>query len=348
MAEVSVIVPVYQVEQYLRQCLNSILNQTFKDIEVILVDDGSMDNSGKICDEYALQDKRVRVIHQQNSGVAASRNHGLTTATGKYICFVDSDDWIDQKLIENCINCIEKHDVDVLRHGFTLELWKNGQPVSEEKKYAPDFTEVLRHEEIASQMEMFWNNCSNYVWNYFFKKEAISNIEFPEIIISEDHVFVLHVLEQCNGICYLEDEGYHYCMRMGSSANRWQEKGIDCQLVMIEACHHLMNSFGIDDLVERKLMANMIVNAYSYVIYLLCFPECKWSVKQKIEKIKEIRRILDVDLYVPYIRTSGLGIGDQVKWRLICWKKENLLIRLGPLFMKLVRKVGSSKEGGNE
>ena len=83
MAEVSVIVPVYQVEQYLRQCLDSILKQTFQDIEIILVDDGSKDNSGKICDEYALKDNRVRVIHQQNSGVATSRNRGLATATGK-------------------------------------------------------------------------------------------------------------------------------------------------------------------------------------------------------------------------------------------------------------------------
>ena len=94
MAEVSIIVPVYQVEKYIRQCVDSILAQTFTDFELILVDDGSKDMSGQICDEYAGMDTRVKVIHQKNSGVASARNHGITCATGIYLCFVDADDLI--------------------------------------------------------------------------------------------------------------------------------------------------------------------------------------------------------------------------------------------------------------
>lgn len=339
MAEVSIIVPVYQVENYIRQCVDSILAQTFTDFELILVDDGSKDQSGKICDEYAGMDQRVKVIHKENGGVAAARNSGIACACGNYLCFVDADDWIEDTMIEKCIFQLKENDADMLRHGHTMELWKDEKCVNEEKKNAPDFTKALTHNQIAEQMERFWQNCSNYVWNYFFTKEAIGVIRFPEIRISEDHIFVLKVLENCKKICFLSEDSYHYCMRMGSSANRWQEEGIECQLEMIQACHHFMDSFGIDAERKKKLMSNITLNAYSYAIYLLCFPECKWSVKEKLVKISEVRKKLEVDQSVPYAVLSGLSIGDRIKQKLICWKQEKMLILFGPVFLRVVRKA---------
>ena len=100
MAEVSIIVPVYQVEKYIRQCIDSILAQTFTDFELILVDDGSKDNSGKICDEYAEKDKRIRVIHKENDGLSGARNKGLDNASGNYFMFVDGDDYISPNMAE--------------------------------------------------------------------------------------------------------------------------------------------------------------------------------------------------------------------------------------------------------
>ena len=114
MAEVSIIVPVYQVESYLRKCLDSILAQTFTDFELILVDDGSTDRSGQICDEYAEMDERVKVIHQQNRGVAAARNNGIACANGDYLCFVDADDWIEDTMIG-----FERYQVEKI-----TEKWK--------------------------------------------------------------------------------------------------------------------------------------------------------------------------------------------------------------------------------
>lgn len=136
MAEVSIIVPVYQVENYIRKCIDSILAQTFTDFELILVDDGSKDKSGQICDEYAGMDQRVRVIHQENSGVAAARNHGIAYANGGYLCFVDADDWIEDGMIEQCISQMKENDADILRHGHTMELWKDEKCVNEEKECA--------------------------------------------------------------------------------------------------------------------------------------------------------------------------------------------------------------------
>ena len=339
MAEVSIIVPVYQVEKYIRQCVDSILAQTFTDFELILVDDGSKDKSGQICDEYAEIDERVKVIHQKNSGVATARNNGIACANGSYVCFVDADDWIEDTMIAKCISQIKEVDADILRHGHTMELWKGEKCVNKEKRNAPNFAKTLTRNQITKKMEVFWQDCSNYVWNYFFKKEAIGRIRFPEIKISEDHIFVLEVLENCEKICFLSEDSYHYCMRMGSSANRWQEAGIWCQLEMIQACHHFMDRFGIKAERKMRLMSDLILNSYSYAIYLLCFPECKWSIKEKLMKISEMREKLEVNQYVPYAVLSGLSISDRIKLELICRGQEKWMILFGPVFMRVIRKA---------
>lgn len=339
MAEVSIIVPVYQAEKYIRQCIESILAQTFTDFELILVDDGSKDNSGKICDEYADKDKRVRVIHKKNSGVANARNNGTANATGEYICFVDADDWIDNTMLEHCVSCIKDNGADILRHGHIVELWKDGKCINEEKISTPDFEKSLTHSQITEKMELFWQNCSNYVWNYFFKRKVLENIKFPDITVSEDHIFVLEALQKCKKICFLSEEPYHYGMRMGSSANRWQETGIECQLDMVSACYNFMDSFGIEEERKRKLLSNLILNAYSYSIYLLCFPECNWSFKEKSAKIDSVRKKMQIDMYTSYAEFNGLSTVNKIKQKLICLHWEKLLLLFGPIFMRVVRKA---------
>lgn len=115
MDKISVIVPVYNVEDYLEECINSILGQTYKNLEIILVDDGSTDNSSKICDIYEKKDKRIKVIHKENGGLSSARNEGLKYRTGEYISFVDSDDFIDKTMYEKLYSAIKKYDADVVR-----------------------------------------------------------------------------------------------------------------------------------------------------------------------------------------------------------------------------------------
>ena len=112
--KVSVIIPVYNVEQYLNQCLDSVINQTLKDIEIICVDDGSTDNSFKMLEEYAQKDNRIKVIHQKNKGAAAARNEGLYIAQGKYLSFLDSDDFFEIDMLEQMYNCAEKYNTDIV------------------------------------------------------------------------------------------------------------------------------------------------------------------------------------------------------------------------------------------
>lgn len=114
MAELSVIIPIYNVESYLKNCLESVINQTFGDLEIILIDDGSPDHCGEICDEYAKRDSRIRVLHKQNEGLPSARNDGINMATGKWIAFVDSDDWLELDIYEKAIEAGNKYDVDIL------------------------------------------------------------------------------------------------------------------------------------------------------------------------------------------------------------------------------------------
>lgn len=112
--KLSIIVPVYKVEQYLNRCVDSILNQTYRNIEIVLVDDGSPDRSGEICDRYAKSDERVKVVHKKNGGVSSARNIGFSSSTGEYIGYVDSDDYIAPTMYEDMIDVLEKNDLDIV------------------------------------------------------------------------------------------------------------------------------------------------------------------------------------------------------------------------------------------
>mgnify|MGYP002589717189 CR=1 FL=1 len=131
----SIIIPIYKIkESYLRECFDSLLAQDMKDFQIIAVDDGSPDDCGKICDEYAKKDDRIKVIHKKNEGVALARNDGIKLSKGKYVCFIDGDDWIEKFMIENCMNRILDTEADVIFHGYKQELWKNKVVINIEEK----------------------------------------------------------------------------------------------------------------------------------------------------------------------------------------------------------------------
>lgn len=175
MAEVSVIVPVYQVEKYIRQCIESILAQTFTDFELILVDDGSKDHSGQICDEYAARDRRVRVIHKENGGLSDARNKGMDHAAGNYFMFVDSDDYIAPNMTECLYQNIRKEDADIAACNFRCVFEQDGER---------DFS-TENKAEVLSGTEIFYNrkNERNYgfwtvAWNKLYKAETFKNMRF--------------------------------------------------------------------------------------------------------------------------------------------------------------------------
>ena len=182
---VSIVIPVYNVEEYLRECVDSVLNQTYSDIEVILVDDGSTDQSGNICDEYAEMDSRIKVIHKKNGGVSAARNTGIDKAVGEYLLFVDSDDAIHSELVEAYMSNLSDR-ISLCDFDSDQEKWRQFQP----EKDGIQIEQVER----SAFMKLFYMDYMNVPFNKLFRADMIkeNNIRFPEgKSLGEDLIFNL-------------------------------------------------------------------------------------------------------------------------------------------------------------
>ena len=143
MMRVSIVVPIYNVEQYLAECVDSLIIQTYGKIEIILVDDGSTDNSGKIADEYGMKDLRIKVIHKKNGGLSDARNAGIVVARGEYIMFVDSDDYVDSRFVETALSAAQDHSADIVSFKFTA-VYEDGSAKESSAKEQTDFKEYSK------------------------------------------------------------------------------------------------------------------------------------------------------------------------------------------------------------
>lgn len=201
--KISVIVPVYKAENYLHRCVDSLLAQTFQDFEILLIDDGSPDRSGEICDEYAKKDKRVRVFHKKNGGVSSARNLGLDNARGEWICFVDSDDWVDKDTFACCGDYF--CESDLIRFSYTSVFSIDGCTV--EKHIL--IKDVSKEYYIAQLIEQ-----KTYVavWGALFKRELFTaEIRFDtSIAIGEDWLMFICLVSRCNNVTFLNRPLYQY------------------------------------------------------------------------------------------------------------------------------------------
>lgn len=224
MYKVSVIVPVYNCEKYLRKCIESIINQTLEDLEIILINDGSTDNSGKILDEYKSKDSRIKVIHKKNEGQSVARNIGLNIATGTYIGFVDSDDWIDSKMYENLYNAINKSQSDVAVCGrqACTETGKLSYKSSIQDEVFHFKNESLENYIIS---RLFYKH-TVVVWNKLYRKELIDiyNLRFENVdyVGSEDALFNYKILCHTNKLIAINNIYYNQLSREGSTARSYK------------------------------------------------------------------------------------------------------------------------------
>lgn len=206
MYKVSIIVPVYNVEKYLNRCIDSIIKQTFENIEIILVDDGSTDNSGKICDEYALKDYRIKVIHKTNGGLSEARNYGLDIATGDYLLFVDSDDYIDVNLIKNLEQYMDKQ-LDVIKFKI-IRVDEYGKEIK--KVDGPIFEKISG--EKAFKKLVFKDELLECACIYLFKRELIvnSNFKFAVGVEHEDFGLIPLIIISAKSMASVNNYGYCY------------------------------------------------------------------------------------------------------------------------------------------
>ena len=222
MPEISIIVPIYKVEKYINRCVDSILNQKFKDFELILVDDGSPDNCGKICDEYAKNDSRVVSVHKKNGGLSDARNYGINIAKGEYVGFVDSDDYIADDMYETLYNNIIKYDADVSVCGLYNCYNNNQYP-----EYDKNELLILNNKE-ALKMVLEGQKFSVPACNKLYKKELFNNIKYPVGRLSEDAFVTPKLLASTNRTVVDTTAKYYYVHRKDSiTCSKFKKKDFD-------------------------------------------------------------------------------------------------------------------------
>ncbi|MBO4894986.1 MAG: glycosyltransferase [Clostridia bacterium] len=264
---ISVIIPVYKVEPYLRRCVDSVIAQTYKNLEIILVDDGSPDNCGRICDEYALKDSRIKVIHQENRGQSAARNIGLDNATGDYIGFVDSDDYIEPNMYEKLYESLSINNADISICNFEQVGSLNKVILAD----SPITDELLTKQDAFSKLtdKRLWYYL--VIWNKLYKKNIFSSLRFPEGKICEDNYIIHEVFDNAETIVSVKEILYYYFYRADSiTYSPPTVKDLDS----IEAFYNRIVFFeknGYAEFAEKT--RNLCLNEYIYLRKNINFTE---------------------------------------------------------------------------
>jgi glycosyltransferase involved in cell wall biosynthesis len=295
---VSIIIPVYNTQRYLAECVRSVRNQTYKNIEIILVDDGSADGSEKMCDQYEKEDDRVHVIHSKNFGVSHARNLGLHSAQGEYLFFFDSDDWIDDNCIEYLMKLYERYDADLVSTNATWEFTRGSQTKAGEKARCFSFDEIV---ELLSE---YRNNISLH--NSLYRGDIIKKyrIEFDEnLSIGEDFEFTYKYIRYSDSVCW--DASYfgaHYRVRKGSAMHsEFSEKNLG-GMTVFDKIISLYEDY-------HDFVKYMQIQKIEAAIYL------KYRYLKSKETNSGIRKIIDEAIrteYADYMKCKDVGIIKKV------------------------------------
>jgi GT2 family glycosyltransferase len=255
---ISVIIPVYKVERYLRQCVDSVVAQTHRRLEVLLIDDGSPDSCGSICEEYALRDPRVRVIHQQNQGLSAARNTGLNVATGDYIAFVDSDDWVEPDMLEALLKGLLEHGADIAGCAPIPEV-EDGIAVPF-PSLPDDGQALLLNREEALEELLRDRRVRNFSWSYLYRALLFRDVRFPHGKRFEDVHTTYRLFMQATRVVALPIAKYHYRIREGSIT---QAGGLGLLVERYEAVKARQETLGQH---HPRLMQNLMAQRFALVL----------------------------------------------------------------------------------
>lgn len=258
--KISIIVPVYKVELYLEKCINSILNQTFKDFELILVDDGSPDRCGEICDEYAKKDNRIVVVHKENGGQASARNVGLDIARGDYIGFVDSDDWIEADMYEVLYNMCNQTRCDIANCSSIIHF--------KDKTITNGGHSLVIHNKEEAMLTMLEGVLyDEVVWTKLINKDILDGIRFTVGIMYEDTDFTYRLIGKCDKVASIGEAKYHYIKREDSTMDRAiKEISIDGVMVYDKMLHFIHDEFPTCKKIANLKLANCALSTLNLMI----------------------------------------------------------------------------------
>ena len=326
---ISIIVPVYKVEEYINQCVDSIVNQTYKDLEIILVDDGSPDNCPKICDEYAQKDNRVKALHKKNGGLMSARQAGLRIATGEYVGFVDGDDWIEPNMYEKFAYLIDKYKPDMAMCEFLYSYPERDEKSSQlpEKEF---YDKTALENEIYPKL-LFKPPYYNYginpcCWSKLYKKELLENNLYKvtdKIKIGEDAAFTYPCLIGANSIVYCEKHLYHYRVNPDSMTKAYDENMENTILIpygILKKAFEYHKGYNLDAQLNYYLLS--LING---IVRNEANPKNKKSIKDKIATFKKFTTNKDVVNAAKSIDYSILPLHTKLYAKSLALKSPSLL-----------------------
>lgn len=293
---ISIIIPVYNVIKYLDKCMKSVLNQTYHNLDIILIDDGSTDGSGELCDKYSKNDERVRVIHKSNGGISSARNAALDIINGDYICFVDSDDHIELNMIETLVTAVKENACEIAICGFYTE--HDGE-VSIEDPGVKESVIINSDEAIDELIED--KNVFNYVWDKIYVKALFDNIRFPVGRNYEDMAIMYLLFAHAKKICRIPERLYYYNKRAGSISDhrnnnkKWYLNCIDMLTAKLERHQFLQSSK--NSYLEQKSMSSLISTVYEGIKLAHVYSE-ENRYKQYMDFLKINNKSIKQNLYV--------------------------------------------------
>ena len=298
---ISIIVPIYNVEKYLNKCIESIVNQTYENIEIILIDDGSNDNSGIICDEYAKKDNRIIVVHKENGGVSSARNKGLKIAKGEWISFVDADDWIEQIFCQTLLNKVTQEQADIALCGYNRITYNRIEKIN------------------ANNQEVFLNSNEYLVKSLnqtgfgfchmkLIKKEVLKSISFNERIeVGEDALFNIQLSTYIKKAVFLKQPLYNYRINNQSVVKRYDEnyanKYLKSMKIIEEYIWQEYNEENEENIEIKQNYYNFVAYHIMLIIVNYCYhPDNKMCNAQRKNMLKEV---INNDLFIIGLKKSN-------------------------------------------
>ncbi len=299
MPKISVIVPIYNVEEYLPRCIDSILAQTFTDFELWLVDDGSPDKCGEICDAYAKKDSRIRVIHKENGGLSDARNAALDKITGEYISFIDSDDWVSPNFLENMLISMERHNAELVICNF-VAAYEDGK---KEIMYQPATSEM-----VLSGDAVFCEVLQPSACNKMYKAEIFNSIRYPKGRLYEDAYVYPDVLSQVKTLVLTGQDDYFYFKRsdsiMRSSYNLRSTHLVDA----VRTSSSKLEALG-------QASAASIMREFVYTQTAVAFAQLNLKNPEHKKRLSEIKKIYDESY--PKLMSSATSIKQKLRYSLL-------------------------------
>lgn len=331
MPKVSIIIPVYNVEKYLERCIKSILVQTFKNFELILINDGSQDCSAQICKKYADIDKRIIFINQNNYGVSKARNKGIEISSGEYINFLDADDWLDKDAIEYLYNIVVKYNADI--SCYKMKNYKNGEIknyINEKEKISIYTSEDILRKQVEEGL--FLHSSCNKLYNKKLIKEY-ENVFDTDISYAEDALFNYQIMRKCDRLAYSNLRKYNYFINEKSTVKNVSEKRLDilkAQKKMYYLFNEKYSKFYGQNIIKQYVHSSIsivsdIASERSVMEKKYILDKLKKCLKRDREILNDLKKIRIKDRIIfrlINISPTLIGIAYEIRYSIINLKKE--------------------------